>query len=150
MAKVINIEGINALIGKDDGSVIRVPISELGYTDAAAASKIVGQNVDVFQDGDTIHVSFTSNNTNQSNTSVVRSIDKNIFVWVYSFFLCAFGVDRFMRGQVGLGIAKIFIGPCTGGIWYLVDWIIAMQKAYGASFGEDSELTFDAQGNYTK
>jgi TM2 domain-containing membrane protein YozV len=57
-----------------------------------------------------------------------RSVNKVAFV-LLSFFLGAFGVDRFMRGQVGLGIFKLLIGSwATLGIWPLVDFIIALVK----------------------
>jgi TM2 domain-containing membrane protein YozV len=61
-------------------------------------------------------------------TVSTRSVNKVAFV-LLSFFLGAFGVDRFMRGQVGLGIFKLLIGSwATLGIWPLVDFIIALVK----------------------
>jgi len=56
-----------------------------------------------------------------------KQIDKQVFTWVGTFLFGAIGVDRFMRGQVGLGILKIItIGGF--GIWSLFDWIIALTK----------------------
>jgi TM2 domain-containing membrane protein YozV len=56
-----------------------------------------------------------------------KRIDKNIFIWVGTFLFGEIGVDRFMRGQVGLGILKL-ITVGGFGIWWLIDWIIALTK----------------------
>lgn len=77
-----------------------------------------------------------------------KKIDKNVFTWVFCFLLGYLGVDRFVRGQVGLGILKLLTaGGC--GIWSLIDWIIALSKAYGASYSADQEFTF-INGAYSK
>ena len=80
---------------------------------------------------------------------VARVYDKNIFTWVFCFLLGGFGVDRFIRGQVVLGILKI-VTMSGFGVWSLVDWIIALIKAYGQSYGTDNYFTFDEAGNYMK
>ena len=54
-----------------------------------------------------------------------RRINKHIFTWVGCFFFGYLGVDRFMRGQIGLGILKIL--DITG-LWTLIDWIISLTK----------------------
>lgn len=80
----------------------------------------------------------------------VNAVDKHVFVWVFAFLLGGFGADRFVRGQIGLGICKLLFGWLTLGIWDLVDWIIAMTKAYGAAYSSESQLTFDQSGHYLR
>lgn len=78
-----------------------------------------------------------------------KRVNKHLYVWLFSWFLGCLGVDRFVRGQIGLGIVKLITaGGC--GIWALIDWIIALTKAYGsAAFGAEEELVF-VDGQYTK
>ncbi len=77
-----------------------------------------------------------------------KRIDKNIFTWVFAFLLGELGVDRFVRGQIGLGVLKLItVGGC--GIWALIDWIIAMMKAYGEAYGAEQEFVF-IDGQYSK
>jgi TM2 domain-containing membrane protein YozV len=56
-----------------------------------------------------------------------KRINKHVFTWVGTFLFGGIGVDRFMRGQIGLGILKL-ITVGLGGIWALIDWIIALTK----------------------
>jgi TM2 domain-containing membrane protein YozV len=56
-----------------------------------------------------------------------KRISKHVFTWVGSFLLGGIGVDRFMRGQIGLGILKL-ITCGGGGLWWFIDWIIALVK----------------------
>lgn len=79
----------------------------------------------------------------------VVTVDKNMHVWLWCFLLGGFGVDRFIRGQVGIGVCKLLFSWLTLGIWPLVDWIIAMVEAYGSSFGNDKDFVF-IDGSYAK
>ena len=76
-----------------------------------------------------------------------RTINKPIFVWVFSFLLGEIGLDRFVRGQIGLGILKLITFGALG-VWALVDWIIATKKAYGREYNGVENLRFDRKGHW--
>lgn len=157
MSQILTINSKEVKIGEDDGSVTTVPRSALQFEDP-----MEGDRVQVFRDGDDYIVKRT--NSAQTfggvNADGTRSYNKHLFVWVFTFLVGGFGVDRFMRGQVGLGVFKLLlclfgwvlllVGGFAGWIWCMADWIIAMTKAYGAAYGADENVTFDENGNYTK
>ncbi len=52
---------------------------------------------------------------------------------IVSILVGHFGVDRFLMGDIGLGILKLL--TCGGaGIWTIVDWFLIMGKAKEANF----------------
>ncbi|MCL1846263.1 MAG: TM2 domain-containing protein [Defluviitaleaceae bacterium] len=70
-----------------------------------------------------------------------KRINKVTFLLI-TFFLGYFGVDRFMRGQVGIGIVKLI--TCGGlGIWDLIDFVIAITKM--SKYEGDDYIFVDGQ-----
>lgn len=78
-----------------------------------------------------------------------KRFNKHLYVWVFTWLLGGLGIDRFMRGQILYGVLKLLtVGGC--GIWALIDWIIALTKAYGGNaFGAEEEIVF-IDGLYAK
>ena len=77
----------------------------------------------------------------------VRRWNKHLFVWVFNFVCGIYGVDRFVRGQIALGVFKCLTFGGLG-IWYLVDLIIAMVKAYATDYADTEDMYFDILGRY--
>lgn len=76
-----------------------------------------------------------------------KRMNKHVFVWVFTFLLGGLGIDRFIRGQIGLGVLKLLTaGGC--GIWSLVDWVIALVKVYGPDYADSEDVVF-IDGHYS-
>ena len=50
-------------------------------------------------------------------------------ILLYSLFLGGLGVDRFMLGDTGLGVAKLLLGWATCGIWPIIDIFVTHTRA---------------------
>lgn len=148
MAEILKIEGDQVKIGTDNGKVATLPITCISYPNPQEGDKVT-----IYKDGNTYivkKVASVADNIYQSESNGGKSINKHLFVWLGTFIGGGLGVDRFLRGQVGLGICKLLFNWLTLGIWELVDWIIALTKAYGSAYGSVDNITFDAEGKYTK
>ncbi len=71
----------------------------------------------------------------ESKTTLVQSIDLKdpTTMFLFSFFLGSFGVDRFMMGDTGLGVLKLLtLGVC--GIMTIVDWCTIFKRTREKNF----------------
>jgi TM2 domain-containing membrane protein YozV len=74
---------------------------------------------------------------------VIQSIDyKNTTtLLIVSLFLGSFGVDRFMLGETGLGVAKLL--TCGGmGIWTIIDWFTVMGRTREINYQKFTQVAF--------
>ena len=76
-----------------------------------------------------------------------RKCNKHIFTWIFSFTLGLYGVDRFARGQLGLGLLKLMTFGGFG-FWYLADVIVAVLQSYVGPYRDGEDLQFDVLGRY--
>lgn len=109
MHKIIKIEGTSVWIGAEDGSIIKTPIATINF-----ANPKVGDEVDIYKDGETTIVMPKAPAKSTMNASSIYSesgnekkIEKHLYVWVGTFLLGSLGVDRFLRGQIPLGVIKL-------------------------------------------
>ena len=77
-----------------------------------------------------------------------RRCNKHIFTWIFNFVLGIYGVDRFARGQIGLGLLKMLTFGGFG-FWYLADLIVAILESYVGPYRYQEDLEFDQYGRYT-
>ncbi len=59
---------------------------------------------------------------------VAVPLKKPVTTLLLSIFLGGFAVDRFYIGDVGIGLAKLFLGWLTCGIWAFIDIFLVYKK----------------------
>lgn len=67
-------------------------------------------------------------NENRANEIMSANFKSPMTMLIIAWLLGGWGVDRFMLGQTGLGVAKLLtLGGC--GVWALIDIFTAMGRA---------------------
>ncbi len=62
-----------------------------------------------------------------------------VLMLVLSLFCGGLGIDRFLLGQTGLGIAKLL--TCGGfGLWTIIDWFLVMNATRDSNFEKLSKV----------
>ena len=58
---------------------------------------------------------------------------------IISILLGSYGVDRFMLGETGLGVAKLLtVGAC--GIWTIIDWFSVQDRTRQANYDKFMQM----------
>ena len=78
----------------------------------------------------------------------LSTVDENKFVLVsslelkdptvmllVSIFVGSLGVDRFMLGDIGMGVLKLLTGGCCG-VLTIIDWVTIMNKTKELNFNK--------------
>lgn len=144
MAKILTINSSKVQIGTDDNKIIEAPIAALNFSNPQ-----VGEAVTVYRNGKQTIVTRVDSMTSKVYSVTgdgQRHVNKILYL-VLSFCFGGFGVHRFLRGQIGLGIVMIFLNPLTLGIWWLVDFIIGLVKL--TAFPGD-DFVFTENGDWTR
>ena len=71
----------------------------------------------------------------KANLLMATSFKNPTTMLIISIFLGGYGVDRFMLGDTGLGVAKLL--TCGGcGIWAIIDWFLIQDATREKNFQE--------------
>ncbi|EUJ34158.1 TM2 domain-containing protein [Brochothrix campestris] len=113
MAKVIKVEHDGATIVKNDGELIKVPMSEFSFRPA------VHDEVEVFDDNGKYIINkltFVNDNIDTSG----KKVSKVAYI-VLAILLGCVGVHKFYAGKIGVGV--VFVIFCWTGIPALIGFI---------------------------
>lgn len=60
---------------------------------------------------------------------------------IVSILIGGFGIDRFMLGQIGIGVGKLL--TCGGfGVWTIIDWFLIRDAAKEINYQKFSQVAY--------
>lgn len=65
---------------------------------------------------------------------MLRKFHDPTHILLFSLLLGGFGVDRFVIGDTGIGVAKLLLSWATCGIWSLIDIFVCNKRAKELNF----------------
>lgn len=139
MGEIIKIEADSVVVGLNDGSVVRVNLSDVDFIPE------IGDKVRTFKDGDGYLVSKLKEDKTQDNMIGAITMDGNGNVTnnyynqgrpvnklgyvLLAFFLGGIGAHKFYAGKTGAGIVYlIFCWTFIPGIIAFIEFIIGLTK----------------------
>ena len=99
------------------------------------ADMFIAMNAKYFESGKLGVVQDQLSRIDDSKSILIHSTEFKdpTMMLILSIFVGHLGVDRFMLGQTGLGIAKLL--TCGGmGIWTIIDWFTIQKATKEANF----------------
>lgn len=144
IGEILEVGSNGVKVDEEGGEIVTLALGAVRY-----AYTKVGDKVRIYRDGDTSMVMPLSPRTENEeySGSEYRRINEYIYI-ILTILFAAVGVQRFVRGQVGLGIFMLLVGWwITLGIWPLVDMIISLVKL--PRYAGDNYI-FNSSGRWVK
>ncbi|MCY3067841.1 TM2 domain-containing protein [Aerococcus loyolae] len=124
MGEILKIENGEVVVGKEDGNIIRIPLTQLDFAPKP------GDKVKIFSDDGTYYIQQSSNQikNTQTNESGKYPVNKIAYV-VLAFLLGGIGAHKFYAHKYLLGILYlVFVWTYIPALIALIEAIIALTK----------------------
>ncbi|KAA9234688.1 MULTISPECIES: TM2 domain-containing protein [Aerococcus] len=124
MGEILKIENGEVVVGKEDGNIIRIPLTQLDFAPKP------GDKVKIFSDDGTYYIKQNTNQVynNQTNESGNYPVNKTAYV-LLALLLGGIGAHKFYAHKYLLGILYlVFVWTYIPALIGLIEGIIALTK----------------------